>query len=112
MMDGDEFRLPAPSLWALRDDKTAYRVDDFNAEWIASQRYRQVGLTHIGAHAVVSTVFLGVGIGPSREPYLFETMVFIDGRDGPIDEARHRTYAAAEAGHAALAVKWQVIIRA
>jgi hypothetical protein len=98
-----------PSLWALRDDKTPYPVDDFNREWIDSQRrFRVVAQTDIGA-AFISTVFLGVRQGLSDPPYLFETMVL--DRDGEVlDEQRYRSWDEAERGHAGWVAKWQAML--
>lgn len=58
----------------------------------------QVGLTAIGRYTV-STMFLGVDIGHSGVPLLFETMVLEDNRNTGIYTGRCATWADAEALH-------------
>jgi hypothetical protein len=137
IMDWHDWVPPHPNLWVLRDNKTLHRVDGFTAEWIESQRkYHQIALSLIGPHGVVdatirdgvpefdkppgsvsmvvSTVFLGVGIGlHGSEPFLFETMVFARGSSaGEVDATRYRSFAEAELGHRAMVAKWRVVAAA
>ncbi len=65
---------------------------------------RQVAETNVGQYRV-STVFLnvdhGFGLKPDQPPILFETMVFGDEADDPVDQhmERYSTWDEAEAGH-------------
>ncbi|MGC2658832.1 MAG: hypothetical protein WA324_12815 [Bryobacteraceae bacterium] len=71
------------------------------ARWFETAK-RHVALTELPGGVKVSTVFLGLdhSFGADEEPLLFETMVF----GGPHDQDQYRypTWAAAEAGHAAV----------
>jgi hypothetical protein len=79
--------------------------DDLNgihdwALWHNDEKNIRVGKTRLGDDDIsVSTVFLGHTMSDSNAPYLFETFVF----GGPLDGEmwRYRTWAEAEAGHAA-----------
>lgn len=73
------------------------------AAWVAAM----VGVDHhvafsTGERFEVSTVFLGFDHNrrPGGEPLLFETMLFIEG--APRGQTRARTWAEAEAQHAAM----------
>lgn len=65
--------------------------------WVTKGFPVQVAHDLIGKTGHVSTIFLGVAMGPRRPPLLFETMVFRRGKS--IDQMRSATWAAALKAH-------------
>lgn len=68
-------------------------------KWHSNPDNRRVAETTIDDNHFVSTMFHGHTASPAMAPYLFETLVF----GGPLsgESMRYRTWAEAEAGHAA-----------
>lgn len=68
------------------------------AEWMKSLASSSMILKRSKAkRSTISTVFLGLSVGPNKSPLLFETMVFDGKHDGYA--RRYNTMDEAEAGH-------------
>lgn len=85
--------------YALKDRKVVACPD--MREWafmLADEDACRVALTMID-NIEVSTVFIGIdmGLGRSKQPQVFETMIFEDGKAK--DNRRYATWEEAEAGH-------------
>lgn len=101
--------------WVLdgRTARPARSLDEIHRMWMEPARHLAEDFLTLADDTVVyvSTVFLVIdhrwGAG---DPLLFETLVF----NGPLDGemARYSTYAAAEAGHAAMVARCRAAIDA
>lgn len=70
------------------------------AQWLEHGN-RRIAVDDVGPYRV-STIFLGIdhSFGRTKEPILYETLVFASDRDGSMDSRRYATWEEAERGHA------------
>ena len=91
-----------PTFYILNEDHRIRATEDAS-EWTEAFETvdRRVARTEVAPDIVVSTVFVGLGVGWSPdsgdEPVVFETRVFTD--YGELDGDRYTTWDQAIAGH-------------